>query len=60
MPIWLRRFTFNEIQKFYDEEKKAYENSSKPGSKTVISADGKVEAPEFLKGAQNKRPSTYK
>jgi len=21
MPIWLRRFTFNEIQKFYDEEK---------------------------------------
>lgn len=60
MPIWLRRFTFNEIQKFYDEEKKSYENASKPGSKTVIGADGKVKAPQFLKGAQNKRPSTYK
>ena len=21
MPIWLRRFTFNELKKFYDEEK---------------------------------------
>ena len=60
MPIWLRRFTFNEIKKFYDEEKKSYENASKPGSKTVIGADGKVKAPQFLKGAQNKRPSTYK
>jgi len=60
MPIWLRRFTFNEIQKFYDEEKKSYENASKPGSKTVIGADGKVKAPQFLKSAQNKRPSTYK
>ena len=60
MPIWLRRFTFNEIQKFYDEEKKSYENSSKSNQTTVIGADGKVNAPEFLKGAQNKRPSTYK
>ena len=60
MPIWLRRFTFNEIQKFYDEEKKSYENSSKPGSKTVIGEDGKVKAPQFLKGAQNQPPSTYK
>tara|TARA_R110001592_G_scaffold327880_1_gene609228 strand:+ start:620 stop:928 length:309 start_codon:yes stop_codon:yes gene_type:complete len=60
MPIWLRRFTFNEIQKFYDEETKSNKTSSNPGSKTVIGADGKVNAPQFLKGAQNKRPSTYK
>ena len=57
MPIWLRRFTFNEIQKFYDEEKSAYENKGKSGSKTVIGADGKVKAPEYL--SQAKRPAKY-
>ena len=57
MPIWLRRFTFNEIQKFYDEEKSAYENKGKSGSKTVIGADGKVKAPEYLN--QAKRPAKY-
>jgi hypothetical protein len=57
MPIWLRRFTFNEIQKFYDEEKSAYENKGTSGSKTVIGADGKVKAPEYL--SQAKKPVKY-
>jgi hypothetical protein len=57
MPIWLRRFTFNEIQKFYDEEKAAYENKGKPGSKTVVGADGKIKAPEYL--SQTKKPAKY-
>ena len=57
MPIWLRRFTFMEIQKYYDEEKSAYENKGKPGSKTVIGTDGKVKAPEYL--SQAKRPAKY-
>ena len=26
MPIWLRRFTFSEIKKYYDEEKKNIKN----------------------------------
>lgn len=60
MPIWLRRFTFNEIQKFYDEEKKQYEKSSKAGSTTVIDENGQVKAPEFLKGAKGRRPAKYK
>ena len=60
MPIWLRRFTFNEIHKFYDEEKKSHENSSKPNQTTVIGADGKVNAPEFLKGAKGNHPAKYK
>tara|TARA_R110001632_G_scaffold134551_3_gene250139 strand:+ start:605 stop:913 length:309 start_codon:yes stop_codon:yes gene_type:complete len=60
MPIWLRRFTFNEIQKYYDEEKSAHENNGKSGSTTVIGSDGKVKAPEFLKGAKGKRPAKYK
>jgi hypothetical protein len=27
MPIWLRKFTFSEIDKFYKEEKSAYDNA---------------------------------
>ena len=62
MPIWLRRFTFNEIQKHYDEERKSYENSSKKSSsKTVIDQDGKVKQPEFLKSIKpNRKPIKYK
>jgi hypothetical protein len=58
MPIWLRRFTFNEIQKHYDEEKSAYENKGKSGSKTIIGADGKIKAPEHIN--QAKKPAKYK
>ena len=58
MPIWLRRFTFNEIQKYYSEEKQSYKNKG-DGTKTVIDSDGKVKAPEFLSNAKNKRPTKY-
>lgn len=59
MPIWLRRFTFSEIQKYYDEEKQAYESKG-DGTKTIVDSDGKIKAPEFLKGAKGKRPVKYK
>jgi hypothetical protein len=57
MPIWLRRFTFIEIQKYYQEEKESMENQGKSGSKTVIGTDGKIKAPEYL--SQAKRPAKY-
>jgi hypothetical protein len=57
MPIWLRRFTFIEIQKFYKEEKESVENQGKSGSKTVIGADGKIKAPEYL--SKSKKPVKY-
>jgi len=63
MPIWLRRFTFSEIQKYYDEEKKAYEQGSNSKNKTVIDSSGKVKAPEFLskqKSQPAKKPISYK
>lgn len=28
MPIWLRKYTFNEIYAFYEREKEEYEKSS--------------------------------
>lgn len=57
MPIWLRRFTFIEIQKYYQEEKESMENQGKSGSKTIIGTDGKIKAPEYLN--QAKRPVKY-
>ena len=74
MPIWLRRFTFNEIQKYYDEEKKQVENSNKKGNKTVIDSSGtanqlglilssgKIKSPQFLSNVSRgtKPPVKYK
>ena len=52
MPIWLRRFTFNQIKNFYQEEKDAYENKGKGGdTKTVINSDGTINTPELLQKA---------
>ena len=60
MPIWLRRFTFIEIQNYYQEEKEAVENSGKSGKKTVIGTDGKIKAPEYVNQASsNKKPAKY-
>ena len=35
MPIWLRKFTFNKLNSFYDEQKEANKKSSK-GNNTQI------------------------
>ena len=58
MPIWLRRFTYNEMLKYYEEEKNQTQNkSNSPGTKTVIGADGKIKSPEYLSKAKNAKPS---
>ena len=38
MPIYLRRFVFNEIKQFYEEEKAANEKAHKSASSTVKSS----------------------
>ena len=63
MPIWLRHFTFREIQTYYEKENKAYENtqSKNSKSKTVIDPDGKIKNPEFLKKTKpSRKPIKYK
>lgn len=42
MPRWLRLFTFNKINEFYQKENEAHENASKGGSNksTLINPDG--------------------
>ena len=61
MPIWLRKFTYNEIKKFYDKEKSDSENNAPQGQTNLIGPDGKVNTPEFAKASQNyKGRSSYK
>ena len=63
MPIWLRRFTFNEIKKHFEEENEAIQKQSKgknSNSKTVIDSDGKVKLPGLLqKPSNSKKPVKY-
>jgi hypothetical protein len=62
MPIWLRRWTFNEIKMFYQDEKDSTENSSKneSGKQTVINSDGTIKTPELLQKVVNsKKPIKY-
>ena len=58
MPIWLRKYTFNEIKAFYDEENKQIEKAQNPNKNSVVDSDGKVNIPEFLKNSNMPPVST--
>ncbi len=69
MPIWLRKFTFTQIQNHYKEEQEIVQNKGKKGSQTVINSDGTIKTPELLQKTANqqqkftpppKRPVSYK
>jgi hypothetical protein len=59
MPIWLRKYTFNEIKAFYEEENKKLEQSQNPSRTSVIDSDGNVNVPDFMKAAKtpNSQPT---
>ena len=54
MPIWLRKYTFSEIDKYYKEEKSAHDNAQNggKGTKNLINADGKVNTPAFSEASK--------
>ena len=59
MPIWLRKYTFQEIQKWYDAEKKAHEDASKgKGKQTLVDPSGKVNVPAFEKATKQFKGKT--
>lgn len=52
LPIWLRKFIFNEINNHYKEEAKAIEKAKDgKGKQTLVTSDGKINAPEFAKAS---------
>ena len=70
MPVWLRKFTFTQIQNYYKEEQEAFKNQGKKGNQTVINSDGTIKTPELLQKTTTtpppksnptpKRPVSYK
>jgi hypothetical protein len=58
MPIWLRRYTFSQIQKFYKDENTAMEKaqSKNKNKQTAIGPDGKINPTVF----QRPTKSNYK
>ena len=61
MPIWLRKFTFSEIKKFYDEESASQKSSQKPNQTNLINPDGTVNVPSFKEASKPyKVQSSYK
>jgi hypothetical protein len=62
MPLWLRKYTFYQINDFYTKENENAENAQKgKGQSNVIDSEGKVNTPDFLKGDNSfKGKSGYK
>lgn len=60
MPIWLRNFTFNQINDYYKKENEAQINASKPQN-NLVNADGTINKSAFAEvSKQYKDPSTSK
>lgn len=49
MPIWLRKFTFHEINEFYKKESEEYEKAKTKNTnqRTAIPKSGKISPPSF-------------
>ena len=61
MPIWLRRFTHNQIATYIQNQNESLETQQNGGKKSLINSDGKVNTPEFLEASkQYKKPAKYK
>ncbi len=63
MPIWLRKYTFSEIDKFYKNEKDEYDKakSGGKGTKNMVDAGGKVNTPAFAQESKAyKGKTSYK
>lgn len=63
MPIWLRRFTFNKIKQFYDEQNneqnKSAENSWLSGEAKEQAAQNKLKGPS-MKALNTQRKASSK
>ena len=59
MPVYLRRFVFNEMKQFYDEEKEANEKSMKKSS--IPTRNQQSQTQTFNMGApiKGKPPVSY-
>ena len=59
MPIWLRKFTFFQIQNFYKEAIKQTQNGQSGNKTTLGNSTGKINTPEFAQASKKYTPPTY-
>ena len=61
MPIWLRKYTFHEIKKFYDKESDAAQSDGSSENQTLIDSKGNINKQQFAEASkQYKGRTTYK
>ncbi len=62
MPIWLRKFTFKELETYYSDQKETMENQSLAQNQTsLVNTDGNINAPAFTNVSKPyKGQSSYK
>ena len=58
MPLWLRRFTFNEIKTYYEQQNEAAKKSQSTNTKSLINPDGTINTPEFIKTSKEYKGKT--
>ena len=52
MPIWLRKFTFKEINDFYENKPLEKNNEHSSGKTSLVNSEGKINAPQFKKASE--------
>lgn len=52
MPTWLRKFTYEEIAKFYKEEKEQYDKATTKNPTNLIDPSGNINKAEFKKASR--------
>ena len=52
MPIWLRKFTFKEINDFYEAKSTAEKNEMSAGKTSLVTSEGKINAPQFKQASK--------
>ena len=52
MPIWLRRFTFKQIQDFNNDQQDKLNSQNNSGETNLVDPTGKVNTPAFLESSK--------
>jgi hypothetical protein len=61
MPIWLRKYTFKEINDHYEEKAAAENNEMSAGKTSLMDSEGKVNTPQFKQASKPyESKSSYK
>ena len=62
MPLWLRKYTFNEIKEYHKKQNdRVNSQSANPGQQNLVNPDGTVNTPDFSKASEPyKGKTSYK